>query len=172
MDQPALYATIVSALPILLVHLAGVVVTVILLVRRRSTPAILAVIGFGVLFMLDLANFGRGPLIGLLARQSGMRQFWIANTGIGCCCSIFDVAAVVCLIVALWQAVSGLSPEETTNELEEMPGGIVAASQEAPEDTAYATGVLEETLEGTAEVLGDVSEETADTSGEVAEESE
>ncbi|OQY21835.1 MAG: hypothetical protein DRJ03_19185 [Chloroflexi bacterium] len=94
-------------LPILLAHLAGVVVAVILLTRHRGTPAILALVGFAVLFLLDLASFAREPLIRFLSSQVGMRQFVLVNTSVGCCCSIFNIIAVVCLIIALWQAVSG-----------------------------------------------------------------
>ena len=130
----AIYPTIIPVLPILLVHLAGVVVAVILLVRHRSTPAILALIGFGVLFIVSLADLGRGPLIGLLARQATrMQQFWIANTGVGCCCSVFDVAAFVCLIVAIWQAVSATGGGEVkgVGEVEELAGEFVEISEEA-----------------------------------------
>lgn len=107
MFQQPWYFLILPALPILLAHLAGAVVAVILLIRQRqkSTPAILALIGFGLLFVLDLANFGRTPLIGWLGRRA-VRQIWAVSAGVGCCCGIFDVAATVCLIVALWQAVS------------------------------------------------------------------
>jgi len=100
------YVTVLPVLPILLVHLAGVVVAIILLTRRGGTPAILALVGFGVSLILDLASFGRAPLTGFLARQVGVRQFLLVNTSVGCCCSVFNVLAVVCLIVAIWQAVS------------------------------------------------------------------
>jgi len=101
------YVTVLPMLPVVLVHLAGVVAAIILLTRRGGTPAILALVGFGVSLVLDLANFGRVPLIGFLARQTGMRQYLLVNTGVGCCCSVFNMVAGICLIVALWQAVSG-----------------------------------------------------------------
>lgn len=104
------YITILPVLPILLVHLAGVVVAIVLLVRHRGTPAILALAGFGVLFIVDLVSFGKAPLIRFLARQTGMRQ--LVNTSVGCCCSVFDMLAIVCLIVALWQTVSGAAAGE------------------------------------------------------------
>ena len=106
MSQPW-YPVILPALPILIVHLAGLVVAIILVIRHKSTPAILALVGFALRFILDLTNFGRSSLIRLLADQMGMRQFLAANTGIGCCCSVIDVIAFVCIIIALWQAVSG-----------------------------------------------------------------
>ena len=102
----------VSMLPILLVHLAGVVVAIILLVRHRGTPAIMALVGFAVLFIMDLVSFSRPRLTMFLARQVGMRQFAFVNTGVGCCCSVFDVLAIVCLIVAIWQAASGAATGE------------------------------------------------------------
>jgi hypothetical protein len=131
------YAAVISAIPLLLAHLAGIVVAIVLLARHRSTPAILALIGFGVLFILDLANFGRGPLIGWLARRGGVTSFWTANAGVGCCCSIFDVAALACLIVAIWQAVSAAGPaqvlaiggEDVTEELTGLPQEAVEESE-------------------------------------------
>ncbi|RLC89991.1 MAG: hypothetical protein DRI77_15160 [Chloroflexi bacterium] len=83
-----------------------------MLVRHRGTPAILALAGFGVLFIVDLVSFGKAPLIRFLARQTGMRQFVLVNTSVGCCCSVFDMLAIVCLIVALWQTVSGAAAGE------------------------------------------------------------
>jgi len=166
MFQQPWYVTILPVLPILLVHLAGLVVAIILLVRRGGTPAILASIGFGVLFIVDLANLGRGPLVRLLTEQA--RQFVIVNTSAGCCCSIFDVTAVVCLIVALWQAVSGTGTERTAEELEEVPEEVVGILEEAPEEAARPTRVLEETLasstlEGTVETSEETVEEGAGT---------
>ncbi len=115
-------AEIVPRLPLILVYLAGLVVAIILAVRYRSTPAILALIGFGVLFIMSLVGFGRGPLVTALARRAGARGFVATSTSIGCCCGAIDVLAIVCLIVALWQAVSaggrkGQAPQsEPANE--------------------------------------------------------
>jgi hypothetical protein len=161
MFQQPWYVTILPVLPILLAHLAGIVVAVILLVRHGGTPAILALIGFGVLFVADLAGFAGGPLVGLLASQT--RQFLIANVGVGCCCSVLDVVAIVCLIVAIWQAVSGAAAGETVEEIEEAVEEVVGVLEEAPEETARATRVLEETLEGTVETSEEAVEEGAGT---------
>ncbi len=111
MEQYIQVLPVLSMLPILLVHLAGVVVAIVLLVRRRGTPAILSLVGFGILFIMDLVSFARPWLINLLARQGMMRQFMFVNTGMGCCCSIIDTLALVCLIVAIWQAVSAGASE-------------------------------------------------------------
>ncbi len=165
MFQQPWYVTTLPAVPILLVHLAGIVVAIILLVHHRGAPSILALIGFGVLLIVDLANLGRDPLIGLLVRRGGMSQFQIVNAGVGCCCSIFDVAAIVCLIVAIWQAVSGTGDEEMTKGI----AGTREISGEMPEETVYTTKILEETP---AETLEEAPEETVETSEEVVEESE
>jgi hypothetical protein len=102
------FLNVLPALPILLVHLAGVVVAIILLMRHKSTPAILALVGFAILLLLGLASFGRAPLISAIARQGGgLQQFAAVNTGVGCCCNLINMAAVACLIVAIWQAVAG-----------------------------------------------------------------
>ena len=103
------FLNVLPVLPTLLVHLAGVVVAIILLVRHKGTPAILALIGFAVLLLLNLVSFGRTPLVGAIARQGGMQRVAAVSTGVGCCCSVIDVAAIVCLIVAIWQAVTGSS---------------------------------------------------------------
>jgi len=108
MAQVPGFVNLLPLFPTLLAHLAGVVVAVVLLVRfeRRRTPAILALLGFALLAILDLASAAQGPLIRLLSRRtvSGIR---LASVGIGCCYSIFDVAAAACLIIAIWQATSG-----------------------------------------------------------------
>jgi hypothetical protein len=102
------FVNLLPLFPTFLAHLAGVVVAIILLVRleRRRTPAILALLGFALLAILDVGSAAQGPLIRLLLRRtvSGIR---LASAGVGCCYSIFDVAAAVCLIVAIWQATSG-----------------------------------------------------------------
>lgn len=111
------FVNLLPLLPTLLVHLVGVVVAIILLVRieRRRTPAIFALLGFALLFIRDLANVVRGPLIGLLSHRTaaGIR---LASVGVGCCYSIFDVVAIVCLIIAIWQAMSGGGTEEAASE--------------------------------------------------------
>ena len=107
------FVNLIPLLPTLLVHLVGVVVAIILLVRleRRRTPAIFALLGFGLLSILDLARVARGPLVRLLSHRtvSGIR---LTSVGVGCCYSIFDVVAVVCLIIAIWQAMSSRETQE------------------------------------------------------------
>jgi len=157
MFQQPWYVMILPVLPILLVHLAGVVVAIILLVRRGGTPAILALVGFGVLFILDLASFGRGPLVELLAGQA--RQLVVVSTGLSCCCSVLDVAAVVCLIVAIWQAVSGPGAKGAAGPLEGAPEPVLGRWEEPPAETPFATKVLDETPEEVEGILEDPPEE-------------
>lgn len=113
------FLTLLPTLPILLAHLAGAIAAAMLLSRyqQKRSPALLALIGFGVLFLTDLAGFARSPLANLLSRQTpGIQRFWAVNTSLGCCCSVIDVAAIICLIVALWQAISG--PDAASQESE------------------------------------------------------
>jgi hypothetical protein len=103
---------LLPAIPVLLAHLAGMVVAVILLIRQqgRHTAGLLALIGFALLVILDLGSFARGRLVRLLSHRTatGIR---LAHISVACCCNIFDVAAIVCLIVAIWQAISGTGTE-------------------------------------------------------------
>jgi hypothetical protein len=154
------YVMILPTLPLLLAHLAGVVVAIILLVRRGGAPAILALVGFGVLFLVDLANLGRDPLIRALAEQT--RRLALVGSSVNCCCSVVDVAAIVCLIVALWQAVSGTGGAPAETEPDEEPlEEIVGVFEEVPEEAPRVTRVLDEneTLEGTVETSEEIVEE-------------
>ena len=107
MSQLPGFVNVLPAIPALLVHLAGVVVAIILLVRQEkgSGSAVLALIGFALLLFFDVANFARGPLINLVSRRAAMGIGSLIAT-IGCCCSVFEVTAVVCLIIAIWRALS------------------------------------------------------------------
>jgi len=157
LEQPW-YVMILPMLPLLLAHLAGVVVAIVLLVRRGGAPAILALVGFGILFLANLASLGRGPLIGALAEQT--RRFVLVSSGVNCCCSVVDVAAIVCLIVALWQAVSGTGGGAVETEPDEEPlEEIVGVFEEMPEEAPRVTRVLDETMEGPVETSEGVPEE-------------
>ncbi|MBS3784271.1 MAG: hypothetical protein KGY78_07495 [Anaerolineae bacterium] len=112
MGQLPGFLNMLPAIPVLLAHLAGVVVAVILLLRqeRKWIPAMLALMGFGLLLVLDVGNFVRGPLARFLSRRT-VAGVPSAVAGVGCCCSIVDAAAMVCLIVAIWQAFSRTAVE-------------------------------------------------------------
>lgn len=101
-------ANVLPAVPVLLAHLAGIVVAVVLLIRREEPiiAPVLALIGFGLLVVLDGANLVRGPLIRLLSHrtEAGVR---LIVASVSCCCSLINVAAIVCLIVAIWRSFSG-----------------------------------------------------------------
>lgn len=104
---------VLPLLPVLLAHLTGAVVALILLVRseRRRTVPIFALLGFSLLSILDLAEMARGSLVRLLSHGTAT-GIHLADTGVGCCYSIFDVAAVPCLVIAVWQATSGAKAGE------------------------------------------------------------
>jgi hypothetical protein len=175
------YAVLVPHVAALLAYLAGLAVAIILLVRAKGRAAILAAVGFALLVLISVGQIVLAlPSVNVQFFRVGQWLAWVLN----CCCSIFDVAAIACLIVAIWQAVSGVG----TEEVEEV---IVDVFEEGPE-AAYATAKLEdapeegveETLEGeiledtssespyATKVLKETPEEAADTLGEAVEESE
>jgi hypothetical protein len=106
------FLDLLPAIPVLLAHLAGMVVAIILLVRQQGKRAagILALIGFALLVIFDLVGFAQGSLIRFLSRRTatGIR---LAHISVACCCNIFDLAAIACLIVAIWQATLSTGPE-------------------------------------------------------------
>ena len=154
--MPSLYALIIPYLAALLAHLAGLVVAIILLVRSRTTPAVLSVVGFALLALFDLVQFvlGLPPVFQAIIWRS-TAWLWVIN----CCCSIFDVAAIVCLIVAIWQAISGAGVGGPMGEPWGVPDFLAGTPEEsesaaetpenAPEEDPLATRILEETLRGT-----------------------
>jgi len=125
----------------ILVHLGGLIVAIILLVRRRSTPAILALVAFGLLLVTSFASLFRGALINQFASQMRYGQIGWLVAGIGCCCSILDVIAFICLIVAIWQAVSGVRPAVSTGvDTEAVPAETVV---QGTSDSEILEGIIE-----------------------------
>ena len=95
-----------------LVHLAGLVVSAILLVKIKGTPAILSTVAFGILFLHDLGAILRAAFLDtLVARSVRIANITTARGGFDCCCNILTIAAFVCLIIAIWQAVAGPKAE-------------------------------------------------------------
>jgi len=92
-----------------LVHLAGLIVAIILLRKAKGTPAILAAVAFGLLFLQDVGRIIRRPH--RLGLDSIIYRLTSASGGIwevgNCCCGILEIAALVCLVIAIWQAVAG-----------------------------------------------------------------
>lgn len=173
MSSVFLYAALVPYVAALLAYLAGLVVAIILLIRVKGTASILAVVSFALLALISVGQI-------VLALPPVSRQFfrvgpwsvWFLN----CCCGIFDVAAIVCLVVAIWQAVSSTGTGETAKETayatetleepaEESPYATkVLDETESPEKSPYATQVLDETeaeeiVEASWEAVEGVEEE-------------
>lgn len=102
----------ISAIPtvlVLLVHLVLLVVAIVLLVRTKGTPAILAVAAFVLLFLVDIGRLMRVLFLERMIYTGSLSYAatgWV-TTGLSCCCSLVDIIAVVCLLIAIWQAVSG-----------------------------------------------------------------
>ncbi len=101
-----------------LAHLAGLVVAIILLVRKKGVAATLATIAFVLLLLLD---------VGWILRTASLDdRIWQALTfrtipwaigGLNCCCGLFDLGAIVCLIIALWRGISGPAAGEAEEEI-------------------------------------------------------
>lgn len=108
----------IARILIVLAHLAGLVVGIILLVRKKGTPAILATVAFGTLFVLDIARILQGDVIipRLLLRQLAARNYPWAVGVFNCCCGLFDLIAIGCLIAALWSSIAGPAAKTTEEE--------------------------------------------------------
>jgi hypothetical protein len=100
-----------------------------------------------------------------LARQL-IRVQWLAWV-LSCCCSVLDLAAITCLIVAIWQAVTGTAAKETAQEAiysgeivedwDEAP--VVDVSDAEPDVSPYATTKLEEFSDDTSfDEVGEVAD--------------
>lgn len=123
------FTNLLPAIPVLLAHVAGMVVATILVLRPKTkrTAGLLALSGFALLVILDLAEFAQGPLIRLLSNRTA-RGIRLAHVSVGCCCSAVDIAAIVCLIVAIWQTM-------LRNEAQQAAGVTMAAdSRESGKD--------------------------------------
>lgn len=96
-------------------HLAGLVVAVLLLVRRRGTAPILATAAFALLVILDAARIVGAALLPAIARQIRAPRAlpWIGG-GTTCCCGFLDLVAWGCLIAAIWL---GMGRPETEQEV-------------------------------------------------------
>ena len=111
--------TYVSFALFLIAHLAGLVAAIILLTRIKGTPAILATVAFGLLFVQDIGVIMRTAFLNrLIFQRMAFRTLPWAQGGLDCCCGLFDLIAVVCLIVALWQAISATSAEKAAEGAE------------------------------------------------------
>jgi hypothetical protein len=116
-----LYAGIVPHVVAVLAYLAGLIVAIILLVRTKARAATLALVGFALLMLITL-----GQIV------------------LSCCCSVLDLAAIVCLIVAIWQAVTGAGKQDAVEDvvyLDDMPAET-AKPDETPEGSPFATQKL------------------------------
>ena len=88
-----------------LAHLAGLIVAIVLLRKAKGTPAILAAVAFGLLFLQDLGAIVRRIFLDrVLGNLTNIQGVWEINN---CCCGILQLAAAICLVIALWQALAG-----------------------------------------------------------------
>lgn len=103
----------ISALPRILVHVAGIVVAIVLLRKARSRPTILALIAFISLFLTDLGDVAsRILLTQVLAPRAGDRLVQTTSTLSSLCCTSLDAIAIVLLIIAFAQALGRPAGDE------------------------------------------------------------
>lgn len=112
--EPVWTQTLIRIL-LILAHLAGLVVAVILLVRRKGTAPILATAAFALLVLLDAAQIVQKALLSASARQIRAPRVlpWIGG-GATCCCGFLDLVAWGFLIAAIWIGMGG--PESAEQE--------------------------------------------------------
>lgn len=113
------YVNYVRLALLTIAHLAGLVAAVILLLKIKNMPAILATVAFGLLSIQDIGAVMRTAFLDrLIVRQMAGRNIPWAIGGFNCCCGVLDLAAIVCLIVAVWQAVSATGGGEMAERAE------------------------------------------------------
>ncbi len=114
MAQVPLWTQTLIRVLLTLAHLAGLVVAVFLLVRRKGTAPILATAAFALLVLLDAGGIVQMYLMPALARQVRAPRAlpWLGG-GLNCCCGFWDLVAWGCLIAAIWM---GMGRPETGPE--------------------------------------------------------
>jgi hypothetical protein len=121
------YAGMVPHVVAVLAYLAGLVVAIILLVRTKARAATLALVGFALLMLITL-----GQIVLSLPQLAAefVRVQWLVWV-LSCCCSVLDLAAIGCLIVAIWQAVTGTGKTDAAEDIT-LSGEIVEDWEEEP----------------------------------------
>ena len=98
-------------IPILLglAYFAGLLISIILLARSKSKAAILAAVAFGVLL---LKHTFASPIARVIADVLDSHLGYTIVGAYQCCCGVLQLAAVICLVIAIQQAISPSIPKE------------------------------------------------------------
>jgi hypothetical protein len=102
---------------LLLAHLIGLVLAIILVVRKKGLAAILAAVAFALLFLLDggiLVRMATGAAL-IRAVDNPSTYRWI-GTGLDCCCGMLDLIAVICLIIAIFKGIGAKAAGSVAEE--------------------------------------------------------
>ncbi len=87
---------------LILAHLAGLVVAVLLLVRRKGTAPVLATVAFALMVILDATLIVETTLLFPILYRRAPRAFAWVGGGLNCCWGLLALVAWGCLIAALW----------------------------------------------------------------------
>jgi hypothetical protein len=82
-----------------MVNLAGAALALVMYIRRRSTAALLAILGFGIPVLLGPVVFAARYLV---ADNMGIEGLLAVNT----CSGVFGLFALILLVVAFWLALN------------------------------------------------------------------
>jgi hypothetical protein len=89
------------------VYLAGLVASIILLVKTKRKPPIAAIVAFALLLFQNAGWFFRALFVeDLLREHMDSITEPLAVALLGCSCTVVHVVAFVCLIGSLWSSVS------------------------------------------------------------------
>ncbi len=97
--------TLLARLPSLLACVAGVIVGVVLVTRRRDTAAWLALVGFGLLLAMDVGSWLTNLLpawVGVHSGAAGVASIAGLVGVLGIVVHIGSAAGILCLAAALW----------------------------------------------------------------------
>ena len=87
------------------VHVAGLGTAIFLSVKYKSKPALLAVVAFGLLLLEDIGTGVRSSFLDDLLFRQLPGSVSVAMEGFNCFCGLLRLAAMVCLILAVGEAV-------------------------------------------------------------------
>ncbi|TET51833.1 MAG: hypothetical protein E3J64_06150 [Anaerolineales bacterium] len=106
---------VVRLVPILLglAYLAGLGLSIFLLIKSKAKAATLSTIAFAVLLLLHvLGPWAQPKIVDVTGDVLDSDVAHAMDQGLDCCCGVLQLAAIVCLVIAIQQAISPSVPKE------------------------------------------------------------